>query len=697
MKRLVLLLFTILLCISTQAQVNKDLIIEHLEKMSENSEDEYSDYSELLESYWSISENPVNINSDDIDQLAELKFISIFQQENIKNYRKYYGDIQFIEELYEIEGLDSLSIEMIRPIICFENEKEHDKIKFKNILRYGKNKILLEVNQSLNKKKGYVDIADSLLYENPNSVYLGSPQKIYLRYNYSYKDRIEAGFVLEKDPGEYLFKNNINDSILQLLGDRAYSSFDFFSFHIYITKFWFLKTLAIGDYKVSFGQGLTMGSGMAFIANGGSLLRRNKKITASKSANEAYYLRGIASTFEYKNIELSIFYSNKKTDANIVEYDSINEKPLKISSLQQSGLHRTYNEILDRKIVRQQLCGLNLSYKTSNFQIGYTLHKTYLNAELTPNESIYNTFYFKGKELTNQGLDFYYVLKKILLYGEIAMSNNKGIAGLIGTTIQPTGYIEFTILYRNYAKDYQCLYSNAFASGSNTRNEKGWYFNSALSLAANWKFITSVDFHKSDWLKNTAYSPSQAYEFDSQLNYQPNSNTLLFIEYRNKSKMKNTGNTDVFQKYLTEEKNNMIRFHASYNLSDVITLKNRAEYHFNNSSDGTNHSYLIYQDILYNPKEKPYNIAFRYELFNAEKGCVYAYENDVLYAFAVGGLSGKGIRTYLVGKIKLYDAIHISGKIGLTFYDDKNTIGSGLETIEGNWRGDGKIQIIWSI
>jgi hypothetical protein len=174
---------------------------------------------------------------------------------------------------------------------------------------------------------------------------------------------------------------------------------------------------------------------MAFVGNGGSLLRRNKKITASKSANEAYYLRGIASTFEYKNFELSIFYSNKKTDANIVEYDTIDEIPLKISSLQQSGLHRTYNEILDRKVVRQQLCGLNLSYKISNFQIGYTLHKTYLNAELMPNESIYNSFYFKGKELTNQGLDFYYVLKKILLYGEIAMSNNKGLAGLIGTTI----------------------------------------------------------------------------------------------------------------------------------------------------------------------------------------------------------------------------------------------------------------------
>ena len=697
MKKLLILLFTIPLCIDIQAQISNDLIIEHLEKMSENTGEEYSDYSELLESYWSISENPVNINSDDIDQLAELKFISIFQLENIKNYKKHYGDIQFIEELYEIEGLDSLSIEMIRPIICFENEKEHDKIKLNNLLKYGKSKILLEVNQSLNKKKGYIDINDSLLYENPNSVYLGSPQKIYLRYNYSYRDRIEAGFVFEKDPGEYLLKASLNDSILKLLDNKCHSGFDFFSFHLYMIKFGFLKTLAIGDYKVSFGQGLTMGSGMSFIAKGGSLLRRNKKISASKSANEAYYLRGIASTFEYKNFELSIFYSNKKTDGNVTEYDTINETPLKISSLQQSGLHRTYNEILDKKVVRQQLCGLNLSYKTSNFQIGYTLHKTYLNAELKPLESIYNSFYFKGKELTNQGLDFYYVLKKTLLYGEIAMSSNKGMAGLIGTTIQPTGYIEFTILYRNYAKDYQCLYSNAFASGSNTRNEKGWYFSSALSLAANWKFITSVDFHKSDWFKNTAYSPSLAHEFDSQLNYQPDKNTMLFIEYRNKSKMKNSTNNNIFQKHLIEDKSNMLRFHATYNLSNDITLKNRVEYHFNHEEDIKNNSYLIYQDIIFNPKEKPYNIALRYELFNAEKGSVYAYENDVLYAFAVGGLSGKGIRTYIVGKVKLYDAIQISGKIGFTIYDDKNIIGSGLEAIDGNWRGDGKLQIIWSI
>lgn len=696
MRRLFLLLTIVLSYIDIYAQNNNDLIIEHIENMAEKSEEEIYDYSELLERYWSITENPININSDDIDILSELRLISIFQVENIKRYRKEYGDFQFAEELHEVEDLDEISINIIKPLIFFDKKSGYDKIKFNDLIKYGKNKILFEINQCLNKKKGYQDIEDSLLYENPNSIYLGSPQKIYLRYNYSFRDKIEAGFVLEKDPGEYLLKNNINDSLQKLLGNKCHSGFDFFSFHLYAKDIKFIKTLAIGDYKLSFGQGLTMGSGMAFIAKDGSLLRRNKKITASKSANEIYYLRGIASTFKYKDIELSIFYSIKNKDANVITYDSINKIPLKISSLQESGLHRTYNEIMDKNMIKQQLYGLNLSYHRSNFQIGYTLHKTDLSTELSPDPNIYNTFYFSGKNLINQGIDFYYIIKKAFVYGEVAMSQNNSIAGLIGISIQPTGYIDFTILYRNYAKDYQCLYSNAFSTGSKNRNEEGWYLSTSITPAANWKFITSFNLYKSNWLKNNAYSPSLGYELDAQLNYQATQNTLLFIEFRNKIKIKNTSNDNVFQKFLIDEKFNMIRFHATYNITNNITLKNRAEYHFNFYEDGKKNSYLIYQDIIYKPYGKTYDLAFRYELFNAEQGSVYAYENDILYAFAVGGLSDKGIRTYLVGKTKLFNNLQISGKIGVTFYNNKVEIGSGLETIENNYRTDAKLQIIWS-
>lgn len=683
MRLFILFLILFYTCHNINAQSSDDLIIHQIERMSEGQDGE-CDYSEMIESYWSLADNPININGDEIDQLAEFKFINVFQLENIKKYRKDFGNILFINELYEVEGLDSLSIEMIKPLICFQDRYDN-QLKLKDMHKYGRNKILLEFNQCLNEKKGYDD----------KNGYLGNPQKIYLRYNYSFRDKIEAGFVLEKDPGEYVLKQNINDSILKLLGDKCYTGFDFFSFHVSAKDIKFIKTLNIGDYKLSFGQGLTMGSGMAFVSRGESLLRRNKKIVASKSANEAYYLRGIATTLRHKDFELSIFYSNKKTDANIITYDSLSEKPMEISSLQQSGLHRTYNEIIDRKVIRQQLYGLNLSYRNSDFQIGYTLHQTLLDADLKPDNNIYNTFYFRGRKLTNQGIDFYYILRNVLFYGEIAICNNKGLAGIIGTTFQPSGYIGFTLLYRNYAKDYQCLYSNAFASGSNTINEEGFYLSSVISIATNWKLITSFDYYRSNWFKSTAYSPSLGYEFDSQLNYQPDKNALLFIEYRNKHKTKNTVIADVYQKYLIEEKTNMIRFHAAYNTSNNITFKNRIEYHFNNYEDSKYHSYLIYQDIIYNPG-KAYSIALRYELFNAEKGNVYAYENDVSYTFGVNSLSDKGMRTYIVGKIKLWEQLQLSGKIGFTFYNNKNEIGSGFETIEGNWKGDGKLQILWS-
>ena len=160
--------------------------------------------------------------------------------------------------------------------------------------------------------------------------------------------------------------------------------------------------------------------------------------------------------------------------------------------------------------------------------------------------------------------------------------------------------------------------------------------------------------------------------------------------------MKNTGDNNVFQKYLVEERNNMIRFHAAYQISNYITLKNRLEYHLNKDDDISYNSYLLYQDIIFAPVDKEYNLAFRYELFNAEEGSVYAYESDVLYAFSVGGLSGKGIRTYIVGKLKILRQIQISSKIGFTFHENKNEIGSGLETIYNNWKGDAKLQVIWS-
>ena len=668
MKRFLIHLLIMLPCLAVaQNDITDDIIVDQIERMLENDDNaEEIDFTDLIENYWTIFENKININNEEeLNQLIELHLVNVFIIENINAYRKNFGDITMIDELSFIEGIDEMTINIIKPLICFEKPHENEKFRVKNLLKYGKHQTIFQVEQCFNEKEGYKE-----------DKYLGSPRKMLLRYSFTSRDKLELGFAMEKDAGE---KNIL----------------DFVSFHCVVHDLEFVNTLALGDYQLAFGQGVTMGSGMAFAASGGSLLRKSKKIRASKSANEARYLRGVATTLNYKKFDLTVFYSNKKADANVSVVDSLGE-PLVVTSLQQTGLHRTESELADRHAITQQLFGGNISYRNSNFQIGYTVHKTLLSCELNPDPRLYNTFYFRGRTLVNQGVDFYYVLRKIAFYGEAAISDNKAPAALIGTTIQPAGYIDFTVLYRYYDKKYQNFYSNAFASGS-PRNEKGLYLSTSITFAPRWRLIATADFPQSDWVKTSAYAPSRAQDYNLQVEHQINSKSLFFIHLRYKDKEKNGPSENTYMRSLIHDRKMSLHFHVTYPVGTDLILKNRVELTTNKDVPKNGTCYLIYQDILYNPENRPYSFAFRYALFDSPKGAVYAYENDILNSFSIGSLYHKGMRLYLLGKVKLRWGIAINAKIGCTIYSDVNEIGSGLEKIEGNVRTEGKIQIIWKM
>lgn len=649
-----------------QNNITDEIIIEQIERMVESTNDEL-DFTELIEEYWNICENKININNpDELNQLIELHLVSPIVIENISAYRKNFGDFLMFDEMQFVEGIDDMTLNILKPLIVFEKPREKEKLRAKDLWKHGKHQTIFQIEQCFNEKAGYKE-----------QTYLGNPQKLLLRYGFTSQNKLEFGFATEKDAGE---KNML----------------DFVSFHFLINDLKFAKTLAIGDYQLSFGQGVTMGSGMAFAAGEGSLLRKAKKIRASKSANEAKYLRGAATTLRLSNLELTIFYSNKKQDANISAVDS-SGKPSVVTALQQTGLHRTEAELADRQAITQQLFGGNVSYKNSRFQIGYTIHKTILSCELNPDPRLYNTFYFRGKSLVNQGVDFYYILKKFAFYGEASMSDNQAPAALVGATVQPAGYIDFTVLYRYYDKKYHNFYSNAFASGSSTRNEKGLYLSTSITFAPKWRLITTADFPQSDWIKTTAYAPSRTQDYNLKIEHTINNIALIFIQLRYKDKEKNGSSENTYMRKLIHDRKMSLRFHVTYPVSNYFILKNRVEYIINKDVPKNGRCYLIYQDILYNPENQPFSLAFRYALFDSPNGAVYAYENDILNAFAIGSFYHKGMRIYLLGKVRLRCGVAINAKIGYTIYSDVNEIGSGLEKIEGNVKTEGKLQLVWKL
>ena len=727
MKRLVFIILSFFAASIAKAQIAIDtlntevlnqLLIEQIERLAEDS-DEDIDFEELLENYIFFSENPININSEDVMQLVELRLLSVFQYEELKRYRRYYGDFLFLEELEMVEGFDEQTLAIIRPVVYVGKDQSKDKLTLNKMARYGKHQIVGRYEQILEKQQGYEPYDDSLLLAKPNSRYLGSPQKYQLKYTYNYRNRIRAGFVLKKDAGELFFTDKVSDTIQALLGKNYRKGFDFFGFHLYAKDLGIVKTAVLGDYQLAFGQGLTMWSGLSFgkAGAGSSVMKQGRGIIPKGSASEYSFMRGTAVTLGGGPFRGTLFYSNRWIDANISVFDTIDNAVAEfVSSLQETGYHRTIGELQDRHAIRQQVIGGHLSYAMNHFEVGYTAHHTWLSAPLQLRPSHYNQFYFQGQKLTNQGIDFKYVKGKYALFGEVAMSMNfdstalagvsvgsttlNRFAGLVGLTVKPAGYLNFTLMYRDFGRAYQNLFSNAFGEGSRNQGQHGIYLGVEAAPAPYWHILAYADQFQFTWLTSQVYAPSRGHDYYLRISHSFNRRTHAYLQFRSKTKMKNSTDGFVFTHYPISYTKNAVRFNINYQMGSDFHFCNKAEYAHYHNDDGTNeHGYFLCQDVAYKPENKPFSLTFRYAIFDAKdyNARIYTYESDILYSFSVPALYGKGMRVYLLGKVKLFNALTLYARIGRTIYSDRDQIGSGLTLIDGNHKTDLKVEAIWKL
>ena len=107
-----------------------------------------------------------------------------------------------------------------------------------------------------------------------------------------------------------------------------------------------------------------------------------------------------------------------------------------------------------------------------------------------------------------------------------------------------------------------------------------------------------------------------------------------------------------------------------------------------NVSDG----YLIFQDINYKHPKLPLNLSFRYAIFDT-KLSIYAYENDVLYAFSIPAYTSTGTKYYLTLKYEITDRIDMWFRYARISYANRDVVGSSLDEIQGNHKSEIKLQV----
>jgi len=697
--------------------VPRDLIEQRIEDAIEQlGGDADIDLTNLFEYLTDRYLDPIDLNHTDAVELNKLLLLSDVQISALVQHVRRNGKLLSLYELQTIDGWDARTIGSVRPFVTVRENARSTSASLKTILQRANHELTLRSFLNIEQRRGNMDrrnpfgkdyyspsgaplpdfddpeVLDSL--RRNNRVYLGSPYKLYTRYRFRYRQNISAGITAEKDEGEEFFR-----------GSQP-QGFDFYSAHLFLREFGRLKALAIGDYQAQFGQGLTFWNGLAFGSKGSftmNVKRNGIGLMPYTSVNENLFMRGVAATYEVaKHLELTGFYSNKGLDANITSVpagadttDTI-EPELVFSSFQEDGFHRTQREVDRKRSVDERIIGGHLRYVRPAFSVGATAAHVEFGGALARNLQPYNRFEFQGKSNTTVGADWNALYRNLTWFGEAARSANGGVSWNSGLLVALDKRVSLSMLFRDYGRDFQNLYSVAFGEGINPWNQRGLYTGLEVRPSRNWTINAFFDQWRHPWLRYQVDAPSNGTDWMAQANWRPKRGTELYFRVRRRDRPRNTAEAvDRLRNVVDVEQTNY-RFNASYKVSGSVSLRTRVEtIDYQRGGAPLQHGFLIYQDIVHRPLSSPVELTLRFALFDTDgwDARLYAYENDLIGVFSIPPYYGRGVRWYAMVRAQPMRRVDLWLRYGAWIYEDRDVIGSGLQEIPGNVRSDIKVQL----
>lgn len=665
----------------TIPDTNTDLIEDYIQNNEQEGE---FDFNTIFEGLDFFIKKPINLNKTDTETLQELLFLSDLQIASLLNYIAKNGELLNIYELQAVPLFDLTTIKRILPYVKVGGQLDDINIPIATMIAKGKNTLFLRWARVLEQQKGYIPLAE----DEDASRYLGDQNKFYLRFKHNYENRLSYGFTAEKDPGEEFFKGSNR------------KGFDYYSGHFFLKKYsQRFKAIALGDFSVSFGQGLILYSGFARAKGTDvtNIRRSGASLRNYTSVNESVFMRGAGVTIGLNpKLEATIFSSYKSIDGNILSLDNIDTGDFLFSSFQTSGLHRTPSEIEDRNALKRWTTGANIRYKGRALQVGLNGLYNYFDQILQLPTRLDTKYKFEGDRLLNLSVDYAYLYNNFNVFGETAISDNGGIASTNGILIALDKRVNFAALYRYFQRNHQTIDGNAFAETAGVSNENGLYFGLEINPNRNWKISGYFDTWQHPWLRKNIDAPSRGHEYLLRLTYKQRRKMELYLQYRFESKEGNAPSNTTHTDFLITKSTNRLRLHLSYKFGKTIELRNRVEFSFSNNEIETPYSgSLIYQDLIFKPNNLPLSINTRFAIFDIEDSDarIWAYENGLLNDFFVPAYNKKGSRFYLNLRYRGIRNLTVEFRYARTNLVDEESISSGLSESQGSKRSDIRAQI----
>src|SRR5574344_1915791 len=610
--------------------LRRDTVEEMIRKIVERVADDVESYelsseqireqAEYLEDYLHmLAERPLNVNVAGYDAFRKIVFLTDFQMESIIKYRTEHGNILSLSELMLLPGFDNETGEFLRYFISFGAMSRNSDS--------WSNELYMRSDRVLERQKMYRPNSEEEFKSSPNSRYLGSPYHFLIKYSLSHGDKFKGGVLVEKDAGERM---------------TASVPFDFLSGYLTVRNIRIGSVAAeviFGDYKIRFGQGLTIWKG--FSISGGQVLggfyKRGAPVIMNSSADEDNFLRGIAVTLGLNRMEMVLFASYRKRDA-AVSVDSVSNQ-LKYTSLQSDGLHNTVSRYNNRKSMGDFVFGGSLSKRWNRFRgaFNFTAQKfEYQNGRRVREDNKYQIY--NGYSCA-ASLDFAFVAGKNVIFGELAIDVGGSTALLFGVNSRQFEGWETSLLVRRYSKSYIAPNAGACSTLSGCYNQAGISANATRICSSSSKFVFAADY---------LYYPSPRFNIDSPSHY---FKILSSYEFSRERLSFTLRLSDSYRSYNSAIS---IRFKWSLlcNINSIVAVKIQQDNIYCAKRYGL---YLSgYLKSALSPRGA-FNLIVSGTYFNCRdwNARLYMYERDLPQSYSSQLLYGEGYKVYILFKARI--------------------------------------------
>jgi DNA uptake protein ComE-like DNA-binding protein len=648
---------------STKTEVERQLEEAFEEVDTEESGITGEQLTQYLED---LAANPIDINSAGVNELLQIPGFNLLIARSVIDYRKT-KPFESISELREVRGIGEQTYRRMEPYVTVGGVSE----RFRNMYLspgYWTNdsdfEYISRFQQNLEDQEGYLR-ADSL------GGYVGNPVKYYQRFRLQSR-HYSVNLTQEKDAGE-----SVNGP----------TDFDYNSWHIALTENGKMKSLVIGDYSMSFGQGLVLWTGGAFGKGRevtGTINKNERGLRPYGSAQETDFFRGVAATYGEK-IQVTGFYSNRSRTASVIQGDTIRFPS-------SSGFHRTESEIARKNNTGQLSWGGNVKLDTRFGLFGVTGYTTEFSNYIGRGNSLADLYEFEGTQNSVVGADYRGLIGTVLAFAEVARSENGGMGMIAGSEI-PLGFdTDVALLYRNYQRDFQSFMGTGFGESSgDPANEEGIYIGLKHQLQFGYTLSGYVDQYWFEAPRTGTSQPTSGYDVLSMIEGKVLPDMNAYVLIRNEIKEDEyivQDNSGREQRKLGKEKRASIRLHAEYQVSRKVRLRSRGEFvRYQAPGEEWEKGFLIYQDLRLQLM-KNIQLDLRATIFDTDSfdTRIYQFESDLLYVLSNVVLSDRGERMYAVIKFEPNEYLDIWAKYSVSIYEDAQTLSSGLNEIKGNRR-----------